>query len=241
VKLIKMFGLAMVAVIATMAMIGAAGASAKTVEFCTKAENNCTPANRYALPHALAAKLKAGTTAELVGTFPVKCTESTTGGKVNTAENEKQAVGVIETLTFSKCTLLGGGCTVTAFQLPYTLHVWQDETTLGNGHMSIGPEKQGALQPGAKLVCGATTCEFKASEEQDSPFERTAFEKEKVWANMQITGGAPAIVRTVNQAGATTILKRVGGSELLCGKTAEWKAEYEITEPNPLFIVHQTP
>lgn len=254
-KLIKMLGLAVVSVIMAMAFAGASSASAKTVEFCKKAENNCPTGERYELPQKFSAKLKEGTTAELVGAAPVKCTESTTSGEIKSAEPEHQAQGVINTLAFKNCTLFGSPCTVHTEdaefnQLPYKLHVWQDERTghLGDGHMSVGPKEPGALQPGAKIVCPnlLVTCEFKAKEPQDSPSTlepdiSRAFEEEHVWANMQIIGGNPqAFVKTENQEEKRTQLKSLINPKV-CGEEAEWIAEYEITEPAPLFIVEQLP
>jgi hypothetical protein len=86
---------------------------------------------------------------------------------------------------------------------------WPAEVTGsgGNGTLSV-------QHPGAKFTCGGTTCEYEASK-----------------ASISVTGGSPA------KAKASSIsFSKIGGG-FLCSSTASWSGEYEVTSPNPLFIV----
>lgn len=86
---------------------------------------------------------------------------------------------------------------------------WPAEVTGsgGNGTLTV-------QHPGAKFTCGGTTCEYEASK-----------------ASISVTGGNPA------KAKASSIsFSKIGGG-FLCSSTASWSGEYEVTSPNPLFIV----
>jgi hypothetical protein len=77
----------------------------------------------------------------------------------------------------------------------------------GNGTLTV-------QHPGAKFTCGGTTCEYEASK-----------------ASISVSGGSPA------KAKASSIsFTKIGGG-FLCSGTASWSGEYEVTSPNPLFIV----
>jgi hypothetical protein len=77
----------------------------------------------------------------------------------------------------------------------------------GNGTMSV---KDAA----GKFTCGGTTCEYEASK-----------------ASLSVTGGSPAKAKASNVS-----FNKIGGG-FLCSSTASWTSEYEVTAPNPLFIV----
>jgi hypothetical protein len=86
---------------------------------------------------------------------------------------------------------------------------WPAEVTGsgGNGTLTV-------QHPGAKFTCGGTTCEYEASK-----------------ASISVSGGNPA------KAKASSIsFSKIGGG-FLCSSTASWSGEYEVTSPNPLFIV----
>jgi hypothetical protein len=77
----------------------------------------------------------------------------------------------------------------------------------GNGTMTV-------THPGGKFTCGGTTCEYEGSK-----------------ASVSVSGGNPAKARASNVS-----FSKIGGS-FLCSSSASWTAEYEVTAPNPLFIV----
>ncbi|HET7417883.1 MAG TPA: hypothetical protein VFJ61_09695 [Solirubrobacterales bacterium] len=86
---------------------------------------------------------------------------------------------------------------------------WPAEVTGsgGNGTMTVS-------KPGGKFTCGGTTCEYEGSK-----------------ASVSVSGGNPARAKASNVS-----FSKIGGS-FLCSSTASWTAEYEVTSPNPLFIV----
>jgi hypothetical protein len=86
---------------------------------------------------------------------------------------------------------------------------WPAEVTGsgGNGTMTV-------QHPGGKFTCGGTTCEYEGSK-----------------ASLSVSGGNPARAKASNVS-----FSKIGGS-FLCSSTSSWTAEYEVTSPNPLFIV----
>lgn len=64
-----------------------------------------------------------------------------------------------------------------------------------------------------KFTCSAT-CEYEAKS-----------------ASVSVTGGGPAIIKANNVS-----FSKIGGS-FLCSSSASWSAEYEVTAPNPVFVV----
>lgn len=86
---------------------------------------------------------------------------------------------------------------------------WPAEVTGsgGNGTMTV-------QKPGGKFTCGGTTCEYEGSK-----------------ASVSISGGNPARAKASNVS-----FSKIGGS-FLCSSSASWTSEYEVTSPNPLFIV----
>lgn len=86
---------------------------------------------------------------------------------------------------------------------------WPAEVTGsgGNGTLTV-------QHPGGKFTCGGTTCEYEGSK-----------------ASVSVTGGNPAHAKASNIS-----FSKIGGS-FLCSSTASWSAEFEVTAPNPLFIV----
>lgn len=77
----------------------------------------------------------------------------------------------------------------------------------GSGTMSVN-------NPGGKFTCGGVTCEYSASK-----------------ASVSANGGNPA---TIKASGVS--FSKIGGS-FLCSSSASWTSTYEVTSPNPLFVV----
>lgn len=86
---------------------------------------------------------------------------------------------------------------------------WAAEVTGsgGSGTMSVA-------NAGGKFTCGGTTCEYKASK-----------------ASVSVTGGSPAIIKASGVS-----FSKVGGG-FFCSSTATWSGEYEVTTPDPAFVV----
>jgi len=111
--------------------------------------------------------------------------------------------------TTDKChTTSGTPCTVTPVNIP-----WEGTGSGSGGSGTLTVESGGSGSPGDKVVCGfVINCTFTTSS-----------------ATLSVTGGNPAIAK----ANEITVA-RSGG---LCPAAASWDAEYEVTQPNPLFII----
>jgi len=174
-RLIKMFGLAAIAVGAFMAFVGATSASAVTsleeTVICKVKEDPCKAANVLGEGTKIKANQVSGTVPTLLaGTSgSVLCTSSSTSGK--TAAGQNLAHGLIEALSFGGCTrdIPGGGtenCTVTntvsatkpllALALLITGHL--------EYHLVVTKHVNGD-EPGATVKCGFfIECTFHAAE-----------------------------------------------------------------------------
>jgi hypothetical protein len=233
VKPMKTLGLALVALIAAMAMFGAANASAKEVLCKVKGETPCAVANQYALPRAVEASLQS---TQLVwgnkpsGSLLISCQKSAIKGEAfaswTSAATGEQQIGQIKEMTETECTgPLGEKCTLEALQLPWRTHLTQKEPAeQGNANLYVGPEL-GGEQPGQRIKCSFfVECVYKSFEEQ--PKETNG----KVWTKLQALGGEPA------QLVAEAQLKRVSGPTSFCEPEGKWEAQYSVTNPNPLFF-----
>jgi hypothetical protein len=122
-KLVKMFGITMVAAIAAMAVIGAGTASAT---LCKKNESPCAAGNQYPVPTTIKAH---ATGATLSGTVTVTCDSDVT--MVHEGEKAGKLFGKVTSLTWSNCK----GCTpVTTTLLPSFEDV---ATGGGNGKLTF--------------------------------------------------------------------------------------------------------
>lgn len=123
-KLTKMFGLALVAAIAVMAIAGVGTASAT---LCKKNESPCAAANQYPVPTTIkghAAK------AVLTGTIEVTCESDVT--MVHEGEKNGKLFGKITSLTWSNCK----GCSPVKTLEPFP--TFDDEATGGgNGLVTV--------------------------------------------------------------------------------------------------------
>lgn len=211
-KHVKMLGLAAVAAMALMAVVGAGTASA--TELCSTNTSPCT-GTMYPSGTKIESKLKAGATALLTNNITnVTCKKSTvTGSTTSTGSSTETVLGTISALTFTECTnSFGENCTASAINLPYKGEIHTTEAASnGNGKLTVSSSGKG--NPGATVVCGALiNCTF-----------TTAL------ATLHVAGGNPAV------ATASKIsLLRSGG---FCPKEAFWDAEYEVTTPKPLFVI----
>jgi len=205
---IKMIGLAVVAVFALMATVGAASASAGAT-LCSTNTSPCT-GTQYGSGTKVTGQLAAGFDATLTTSIGnVTCLKSTVGGVLNNVEGH----GEITSLTFTECKLGTTSCTVSAVNLPYTATAISTAATLGqgNGDLTISA-KAGGGTPGASVVCGSfINCTFSNGD-----------------IILKVIGGNPAILHA-----ESVELSRSGG---ICPSTSKWDATYEVTSPKPLFI-----
>ena len=142
-KLVRMFGIAMVAAVAAMAIIGAGTASAT---LCKKNESPCAAANQYPVPTTIKAHAVGAT---LSGTITVTCESDVT--LVHEGEKGGKLFGKVTSLTWSNCK----GCTpVTTTLLPS----FEDEATGGgNGKLTFLTTKVEL-----KSCLGFATCQAEA-------------------------------------------------------------------------------
>jgi hypothetical protein len=231
VKPMKTLGLALVALIAAMAMFGAANASAKEV-LCKVKETPCAAANQYTLPRVIEASLQSeqlrwGNSKE--GGLIISCQKSAISGEAfaswTSAATGEQQIGQIKSASWTECTgPLGERCEMEALQLPWRTHLTQKEPPVAHeANFYAGPEP-GKEQPGQRIKCGFfTECVYKSNEVQ--PKEEA---NGKIWTKLQALGGAPA------QLLAEAQLKRVSGPSF-CEAEAKSEAQYSVTNPNPVW------
>jgi hypothetical protein len=207
-KYLKMLGLAAIAALA-LAAFGASSASATVL--CSTKTSPCT-GTKYGAGTTLHAVQKSGTKPTLTTSITtVTCDESTIHGHVtNGGSSSTTVTGEITKILFTKCqTSSGTACTVTETTGPWHAELHYGGT-VGNGTLTV--KKAAGEDPGATVVCGSLiNCKFTTS-----------------LATLNVTGGGPAIVAAKNIS-----LARSGG---ICPETATWNAEYEVKQPNPLYV-----
>jgi len=209
-KLIKTLGLAVVAAIAAMALVGAGSAMANTpTALCKENKNPCPAAALYpagTLIEGLATNpILLGTFFGLTGT--VECEHSVVSGKTEAARSGKEKeknlplVGKIEKITFTgNChSTFGGTCTVTTVKMG-KLDLLRLSANLATA-TSLGNE--------VKVSCnGFPTIECIFGGEPQLHVE-----------------GSPAKTLTATKAA----LKAVSGSA--CPTNPQWDAKYTIINP----------
>jgi hypothetical protein len=185
---------------------GTCSGTASASILCSTETSPCT-GTVYGSGTTIKAKLKAGTTAKLTSSFgTITCKSSTLSGKTTNGEGH---MTITEMSTGSCTDSLGGNCTETATNLPWTgrweTHWW------GGGYWKYSEDGKG--EPKRDYECPATgfKCEFGSAE-----------------FALEVNGGNPAIA----------IAKGVPlkGSGISCPSEAFLDAEWEITEPKPLFL-----
>lgn len=212
-KFIKMLGLAVVAAIAAMAFVGAAGASAETALLCSTNTEPCT-GTKAKNGTAISASLTTGSIAELETNLGiVKCTESSTSGKVT---NENEGKAEISKVSFSKCVLGSTECVVTMENIPY-----EGLLALAAGsawHFTVHKFGAGG-NPQALVKCGSIiNCKF------GTP--NALF----VWLQPNPPAEPHAVLHIAQE------LERIGG--FFCPSTSTWRALYLVTSPLGYYAVH---
>lgn len=210
-RLIKGGVLMALAALAAAAVLGAAPAGATT--FCKAKEEVCAKGNRY--PAGTTVKLKlAGSASEFktsLGT--IACTESSFEGK-STEESTGSSMVAIDTLwetfSFAGCKLGKTSCTVTVLW-PW-LVLWASLDKFPHIHSKVQEDPFALGGASGQIKCGALiNCTYDA--------ENAILEGES---------GTPA-----SWIATEVPLKSSAG---FCPEVAKWTANYEVPQPNPLWV-----
>jgi len=201
-----MFGLAVIAVAALMAFVGASSAMATPLEevvVCKENVSPCPTGKSLGSGTVLHGELEAGTKALLLANPEILCESSTTLGTLTSPTS--LAHGEITALTFGTCHTGGPtpvNCTVTVQHLNYL--VKGELKSSDTGYEVLVTELGTNGKPQAKVVCGTLVeCEY----------------------------GAPNVLLEAEaKAGDTvlSVLQELEGKGPLCGTIAKpiWHAKY---------------
>jgi hypothetical protein len=208
VRLVKLLCAMSAAAIVVTAFVGATSASATSL--CKEKAEVCPAASVYPAGTKIKAQLKKGTEAVLESSLgTIQCKGSTAAGETLEASGSP-LLGTQTSMTFSECVFQKStACTVTVEHLPWKVEGTEIEP--GNGFVTISSGGSGT--PQAHVVCGSfVNC---------------------TWGAPKITldgeGGSPAIERLLKIE-----LVRISG--FICPTTTAASAEYEVTEPQPVFV-----
>jgi hypothetical protein len=204
-KHLKILGLAAVAALAVMALVGASSASANVL--CKN--NTSTPCSSdYVAGETITGN---STNPTLTAEPEIICATSQVVTKITkTGGSGINATGEVTALTFKECKVNSGifkgtACEVTSIRTPY--HAEVTSGTAPNGTLDV--KSGGTGNPGAKVVCGGfLSCTF----------SNTLF-------SLPITGGNPATVT------ASKVNLTIESGGFGCPSTAAWDATYESTTP----------
>jgi hypothetical protein len=214
-KYLKILGLAVIAAAALMAIVGAGTASAQSEEkaaLCkvTPTAGICSVANTYPAGTEIHAVLAPGTIAVLTPKGEqvlVECEESTLAGKT---ETETTPTGPITALTWGKCQHNGIEEVKTVETGKLTVHHDTEPEGEHNGILTAE-----GVSVTVRGIFGGLHCDYGGI----------------IKEGLTVTGGNPAKVdatATVELTGQTGFLE--------CPESAVWHAEYEVTEPTPLYV-----
>lgn len=135
-KHLKMLGLAAMAVVALMAVIGAGSASATTL--CSENGTPCPEAKRYKKETAYKSVLEGGTKVVFdAGFYKVECTASSISGKISNEGGAGAVIIGLETVSFEGC-----GCEVKTLKagsmsVEHTTGTMNGKLTTANIEVSI--------------------------------------------------------------------------------------------------------
>jgi hypothetical protein len=207
VRLVKLLCAMSAAAIVVTALVGTTSASATSL--CKEKAEVCPAASVYPAGTKIKARLKEGTEAVLESSLgTIRCKGSTAAGET-TEESGSPLMGTQTSMTFSECVFQKSTvCTVTIEHLPWLVEGTEIEP--GNGFVTISSGGTGT--PQAHVVCGS--------------FVNCTWGEEKITLDGE--GGSPAIERLLKVA-----LVKISG--FLCPTSTAASAEYEITEPQPVF------
>ena len=226
-KLVKMLGLAMVAALVAMAVLGATTASADEVVLCETKSAPCPGGEILPSGTEVNASLTSPQQATLSpkgGLFvdEVTCQDSEIKGKTKESQSTQgeQLLGQTETVTFENCKdNLGGNCTATPIQLNWQSQVAEEnpvtqKTTLKAGEHS--DPNNGS--PAAEVTCIGITCTYGLETDEKSSMVVNTGANATAVANIQLFEKVP---------------------KFLCPEESTWEATYHVTTPNPLWVTHK--
>jgi hypothetical protein len=208
---LKMLGLAALGAMALTAVIGPGSASASVL--CSTKSSPCT-GTIYPNGQAIKMQLKTGTVATLdTAVTDITCSTASIQGKITVAGTPfANATGEITMYAFAGCQTTGGTACILSISTKAPYHFAVDYTSGGNGTFTL-EAGAGGQDPGLSFVCGPEfNCKFT-----------------NLLMSHSLTGGEPATV-VANKIP----MARTG---LSCPPlTPTWSAQYEVTEPNSLFV-----
>lgn len=214
---IKIAGLATIAALAVMALVGAASASATTICSATDTSGNTAPCasgwkygTDIAPTDTFTGTLYPGSQAVLTSNNgTVRCNASTVSGTATSS-----GVGQITGLTFSSCRDGSGifSCTVTVNSLPYnaTVTFLSDASNVINGTLTVS----GSIGVHISCAGGFVTCDVTAS---------------SVTLNLYNPHNTAAPHSDDSKAEAQALNVPLNG----CGGNARWNAVYNVVGNNP--------
>lgn len=213
-RLIKMFGLAALAAVASTAFIGASTASAESVLCLSAPDALGMCSNPWASEgEQITGELSGGNAKLKTSIGTVECTTSSTSGTItNPGGGGELVLGEIETLSFGKgggsCFLGAVSCTVTTtFEGGGTAHAVLLSHDNGNGLLLITPN---GTPPGASVLCGKLiNCTYSTEH-----------------IVLDVDGGTAPKILAVGES-----LNRAG---ILCPEESLWTATYAVS-PAPLW------
>jgi hypothetical protein len=229
-KPMKMFGLTLVAAVSAMALVGASSAlAAESTALCKVNKAACPEASIYPSGTVVKGQLKKQTASleeNLKNVKPsvllgpglveeVKCWESTASGTTTTGKvKEGPVTGTLESLTFSHCFHKSGAeCTVTINKLG-TLSLQKTGANVGEAKVN------GVL---ATVVCGISPIVFEC-----------IYKTEELPMTAKGTGPSGEVAELIANHAKLVLENPLTG--IGCPSEGLFDAEYEITQPNPVFI-----
>jgi hypothetical protein len=216
VRLIKMLGLAVLAVVGAMAYVGAGSASADTL--CESNTNPCPLEKSYALPVHITGSSTEAAKFLVNGEAKVECNSKIL---IKVTKNIGEEEGMKATLTDLKFSGCAGLCTGVKEEksenLPYYtyLNAIEQHLLVSDGGGSFGIP--------SILFTECTVGGVKVSCLYEVPSKAML---------MSFKGGNPAAHLTVTKYP----MNRVGHS-MLCPVKIEWDTLYKVTSPEPLWLV----
>ncbi|MFL5897748.1 MAG: hypothetical protein ACJ76D_04715 [Solirubrobacterales bacterium] len=207
-KYIRILGLAAVAAMALMALIGAGTASATTICATGGSPEAGCGAGKGEYSGPVVAKSTNATLKTNITNVVCETSETTLNPSASTGT--PSIPGEVSALSFTGCKTEGIApisCTVTVRNVPY-----EGSIESNGGGLSTLRVKD-SVGAGAKVVCGTIlSCEFLTKE-----------------AVLSVKNGAPTV------ASASEVSLTRSGS--ICPETATWSADYNVTSPAGLTII----
>jgi hypothetical protein len=220
-KYAKAMGLAVVAALAVMALVGATSASAK---ICSTSGTGLTCGGSHGKAMTVGDVIEASVIGEArltSGFINVTCGESKIVGKITSTPEGASVGGQLTSVTFNDCHSNANTTTnsCTASTSASTANPWSVTATTSaapNGNMSVGTVT-GTFTCNAGFL-GTPTCRYHAA----------SVPKEK----LVITGSDTEPI--IHAEGVSLTKEEV--SSFGCSSTATWEATYKVTKPTSLFM-----